>query len=48
MLEAIGPEAAEALPVLWRMRSHSLGDLAESPLDVDNELDRTIMALKGP
>jgi hypothetical protein len=48
VLEAIGPEAAEALLPLWRMRSESLGDLAESLLDVDNELDRTIMTLQGP
>jgi hypothetical protein len=47
MFEAIGPEAARALPVLWHLRAHSLGDPDESPLDPENELDRAILALQG-
>jgi hypothetical protein len=50
VLEAIGPAAALALPVLWRLRAHNLDDLAATPIDPDNpedELERAILALEG-
>jgi hypothetical protein len=47
VLEAIGPEAAEALPVLRRLRAFNLTASAEIPLDSDNDLDRAILAVQG-
>ena len=46
-LAAIGPAAAEALPVLLAIRREGLGDEAPGELDCNDPLDRAILRLQG-
>jgi hypothetical protein len=48
LIKAIGPDAAAALPALERVRASSCGeDEDPEPLDPNEPLDRTILALRG-